>query len=111
MDIALAFPFLDLAATLMSGEHVQDDIVPIATIVVRDGRVDVVDGDLAHHERFPAPHRRTVAEEDDIYAKKRPILPNADGSWLYRLDHEHGPIPPSWFDEWEELARGISLGK
>jgi hypothetical protein len=102
-EIAQAFPFLDLAATLMSGEHCQDGIVPVATIVVRDGGATALDGSLEHHARFPAPHRRTDDEEDSAY-----LLRHRSGVDLLRS--EHGPIPESWFDEWEATAARIFPG-
>ena len=92
--------FLDLAATLMSGEHCEDGIVPVATIVVRDGLVSALDGSLEHHARFPAPHRRSDADKEASF-----LLMNQSG--IDRLKHEHGPIPESWFDEWEATAAGI----
>lgn len=41
--LVAAFPFLDLTATLMSGESCEEDAVPVCTITVQDGVVTVGD--------------------------------------------------------------------
>lgn len=91
--LAEVFPFLDLVATLMNGEWCQVGVVPVVTILVRRGRVELTDGDLAHHARYPAPHRRTEEEIDAFLSR----VHNATD-----LSHRRGPIPEAWLDEWAQ---------
>lgn len=89
--IAEAFPYLDLAATLMSGEGCEDGIQPVVTILVRNGVASVVPGSLDHHASFPAATRfdiDTAVENIGLNARFR----------------EHGITDLGWFDEWEQLA-------
>jgi hypothetical protein len=94
MTLAQAFPFIELAATLMDGEHCEDHIEPVVTILVKDGTVRAVKGDLKHHVPYPNPPRRKI---DDVSA----MLP------LLGLANEHG-VPTSWHDEWAIIARRLA---
>jgi len=85
--VAVEFPFLDLAATLMSGEACEDGTAPVATILVCDGYVEVVDGDMRHHDRFPSVSIDRGMESYAITGRS-----------------EHGPIPETWYAAWESLA-------
>ncbi len=88
--IAEAFPFLHLAATLMSGEHCEDT-EPVVTIVVDGGRAHLDAGWTLtkHRDRFgPTPAPRNA----DSFAA------------LFTPGREHGPIPGEWYAEWEALA-------
>lgn len=101
--IATAFPFLDLAATLtqvpsrfgargvgdgMEGEELSVG-APIATILVRDGWVDLVSGDLSLGDRFP-PIRRGEARVGDA-------------------DPDQRRIPEAWLEAWEQMGQEIAL--
>ena len=85
-QIAQAFPFLDLAATLLDGsDDDKTDIRPVVTVLVRQGEARLVEGSMRHHEAYPAASRRTDEEE--------------------YMGSGHGPIPDAWYDEWEQIAR------
>ena len=51
--MAWEFPFLDLVATLMSGESCEENTVPLVDIIVQNGLVTVEESkDLRNHRRF-----------------------------------------------------------
>ena len=79
--LVTAFPFLDLTATLMSGEGCEDDIRPVATIRVKDGVVTI-----CNPETPPE-----VIRPD--FSKAIQIINSED------LGREMG-IPMAWIDEW-----------
>jgi hypothetical protein len=96
--LAEAFPFLDLAATLINGECCEDT-VPIVTILVKGGVTSVEDGSLRFHAAFPAAVPRFDTDFDRIF----------DLEHSYEHSYEHGPIPDAWYMEWEKRARGMKL--
>jgi hypothetical protein len=53
MVLVAAFPYLDLACTLYSGEQCEDHSVPVCTIRVVEGKVTVYAPDLTMHDRNP----------------------------------------------------------
>ena len=93
--IAKVFPFLDLAATLMSGECCEDT-VPVVTILVKEGMARVENGSLRFHEAYPV-----AVPRSDVYLDQ-----------LFDPEHRyaHGPIPDAWYAEWEKQAQGLKLG-
>ncbi len=81
------FPFLDLTATLMSGESCEDGAEPVCTITVRDGRV--VAGPPQND--FQRPARREAAE----YVRHLSADPVG----------RECAVPMAWIDEWAAQYR------
>ena len=81
-----AFPYLDLACTLYSGEQCQEDSVPVCTIHVKNGTVAVTEPDMAAHDRNP-----TMGVEHDSVSHIMGIM---RGNYA----GEHG-WPASWVEE------------
>jgi hypothetical protein len=92
--IASQFPFLNLAATLMSGEQCEENTQPLATILVDEGTAKVVVGDMKYHTSFEPASQRSDSDMVDRFSAIR------RGGYAY----EHGPIPEEWYAEWEALA-------
>ena len=86
--VAAAFPFLDLTATLMSGEYCDDDITPLVTIRVQEGRATLED---------PQPVGDRATDIPDGYM---------ENLFSGRSGRECG-IPMDWFDHWRDI--NISL--
>lgn len=86
--VAEAFPFLDLTATLMSGEYCDDNIVPLVTIRVREGRA-TLEGPQ------PVTERATDLPEGAL-----------ETLFLDQPGRECG-VPLEWFDHWRDI--NISL--
>lgn len=91
--LAATFPFLDVGATLYSGESCEDPITPVVSFIVRDGTARVVDP-LTHnvHAGHPPATRRADSSEDGTAA-----IVNAIAQDFFR--NEQG-LPMSWFEEW-----------
>lgn len=85
-NLAKAFPFLDLAATLMS-----ETDSPIATILVSEGRAKAVAGSCSYHDKYPPIVFRDYDKEPHDFS----------------YEAEHG-LPAIWFYEWEIMAQNLS---
>jgi hypothetical protein len=98
--IAAAFPFLDLVATLMDREGCEAGGIPVATMLVRRGHVDLIPGDLHLHDRFPvgpAGKRASRLAWESVH-----VAPS---------QREHGPICKAWYDEWAQIGQAIQRGE
>lgn len=95
--LATAFPFLRLAATLMSGECCDDHRAPVCTILVRGGEATTVDGDLALHAEFGM--LNTGSTDVTALAMSLALPPSL---------REHYPIPDTWWREWEARGREVA---
>lgn len=75
--MALEFPFLDLVATLMSGESCEENTVPLVDIIVQNGAVTAEESnDLRNHQRFlqdKFPFHRND-DDDHLVIDKFPTL-------------------------------------
>jgi hypothetical protein len=95
--IARAFPFLELAATLMSQDRSRRAPRPIVTCLVSAGQATLAAGGLGHHREHPAPTK---------FFDRR-----AMDAWLeLRLEEREHGVPASWIRGWERLARSRRLG-
>jgi hypothetical protein len=93
--IATTWPFLKLGVTLMSGESCEDEVKPIISFAVADGKVEVVD-----------PAERDVLAD---YVQLAPRNFNDDVEWTITMsprEREHG-IPGAWIEEWAPLAQRL----
>jgi hypothetical protein len=97
--LATEFPFLHLAATLMSGESCEDHRRPVCTILVREGAVTLVDGDLRHHAEYGLPN-----------TSGRDLMSMAMSLHLSPRLREHHPIPEDWYEKWEAIGRAVAAG-
>lgn len=95
--LAGEFPFLHLAATLMSGESCEDQRAAVCTILVRGGEAVLVDGDLSHHAEYGMV---STGGRDPVTMAMTMHLPPR-----YR---EHYPIQESWYAEWAERGQAIA---
>jgi len=100
------FPFLDIGVTLMDKEHCEDFIAPLVSMVVKNGKVEVVSPHSVNvHAGHPLPTR----------GNKYDVLPNSmqarmeDSYTFYqnanfRKGDRSGEnaIPDSWITEWAE---------
>lgn len=84
------FPFLDLTATMMSGESCEEEAEPVCAITVREGRVVVG----PPQNDFQRPARRDAAE----YARR--VLAGRECA-----------IPMAWIDEWAAQYRAKLAGE
>ncbi len=91
-NLVKAFPFLDLVCTLFSAEAGEDDGYPVATIIVKDGSVTVVEPDLALHQREPV-----KPDFDDMFVR---VAELCRGDYSY----EQG-WPEEWVVEFGERSR------
>jgi hypothetical protein len=87
--LAREFPFLDLGATLQSGEECEEGTKPVVSFHVHNGLVDVID----------------PAEKDVLAAYPTIRIDRSDEAFMERMltNHECG-IPLEWIDEWAALA-------
>ena len=83
--LAAAFPFLNLVATLMSGEGGDEEAQPAVNIVVQDGQARLEKGDLSVHRKDMA-HRRNW---DDLPAV------------MFKARKELG-LPEEWYEEFAD---------
>ncbi len=90
VKIANAFPFLKMTATLMSGEHSDDGIVPLITFVIRDGMTSMTDEHDKHHFVVTFPDR-----SDEAMFNR-----------LKKFDSEQG-IPNEWVLEYGEKFKPV----
>lgn len=88
--LAREFPFLNLTATLMSGESGDEESKPLVNIVVADGKVTLEEGDVSVHSKL-VPHKRNF---DDI------------GAFLGDSRKELG-LPTHWYGEMAARVRAI----
>lgn len=91
--ILIEFPFLDLTATLMSGESCEDRVEPVCTITVRDGRV-VVGPPMAGFSR-------RARSDDAAYARR----------WAANAAGRECAVPMAWIDEWAAQYRAKIAGE
>lgn len=84
--LVIAFPYLDLVCTLFSGEQCEDHSVPVCSVVVKNGMVEVHAPNLTLHEYGP-----TFDYDNAIDIAMAANLRN----FLHSYDHEHG-----WSQEW-----------
>jgi hypothetical protein len=84
--LAEAFPFLDVAATLFSGESCEEYATPVISYLVKEGEVSTCPGSFDVHAGHPEARRAPAhAREEDFFS----------------LAREHA-IPWEWFEEWRE---------
>jgi hypothetical protein len=84
--LAKSFPYIDLTATLMSGEHCEEHIVPLVSIRVVNGTAELIPGTIEPHEHQNT--SRGMFDADD----------------LMRPDRERG-LPMAWYKEFAEKVR------
>lgn len=87
VEIAKAFPYLVMTATLFDQEHCEDEIEknPVITFIIRKGKVKLTDEHTEHHFDVPTPDR-------------------SDASMLRRFttpSSEQG-VPDNWIMDWED---------
>lgn len=63
VSVAEAFPYLNLVATLMSGESCEES-TPVVTFIVEDGVVEVMDGCLEMNSKFEVPILQRVSGKE-----------------------------------------------
>jgi hypothetical protein len=69
IELAKAFPYIDLACTMFSGEQCEENIVPVVTMLVKNGTVAVYEADLSVHHKQP-----TFGGEDRIETMLQRLL-------------------------------------
>ena len=96
--IAEAFPFLEIEATLMSGESGEDDTYPVVSFLVRNGKVEVVD---PAERNIHAENMRTMPNETNFTEHLTKILMSRQYS---RSSENAIPIEQiqKWADEFFE---------
>lgn len=85
-----AFPFLDVAVTLFSGESCEENAEPVVTLLVKDGQVTLAEPNDVHHDNHPKATRR----DDSVDSATDEFI----GSWG-NPRREQG-IPDEWIREW-----------
>ena len=89
--IAQAFPYLNLVATLMSGEGGDEGTTPIVNIVVKDGTATLEKGDVSAHRR-DVPHARNFDDLGSVFSNSRKEL----------------GLPGDWYDEYAKRVSAIT---
>ena len=91
-EIARAFPFLELAVVLMSGEECEEGSQPVMAFEVRQGEVQVVDPLVADPlAKYSAPKSAM-----DMDTTVRNLLMNPN--------REQG-LPNAWFEDWAVVVK------
>lgn len=90
-SLAKEFPFLDLTATLMSGEGSEEESVPVVNIVVRDGTAWLEEGNTSVHRR-DVPHARNWDDLPAAFTNPRKEL----------------GLPDDWYGEYADRVRVIT---
>ena len=93
--IVKAFPYVNLTATLMSGEGCEDETHPVVTFVVRGGRVAMTDEHEAHHHKTVMPDRSDAAMEEQMK------------SLMFSNSREQG-VPQAWIVEMGDKFRPVT---
>lgn len=89
-----AFPYLDVICTLYSGEQCEEYSMPVCTIGIGKGRVEVYEPDLSMHNRNP-----TMGRHEDMSAM---IMALMHGNY----DREHG-WPAGWVEEFGAKSTAV----
>lgn len=86
--LAAAFPFLDIGATLFSGEAGEDDTHPVVSMIISDGTVKLIDPfEVKVHENHPRATRSGSNADPHAWCS------------MFDLKAEQG-IPRAWIEEW-----------
>lgn len=94
--IAKTFPYLELVATLMSGESCEEDTVPLVNMLVKDGTVNLSEGDLSVHSVYgDLPFRECEVES---------MLSRLIKGELKKENLELG-LPSEWYDRYAEIVK------
>jgi hypothetical protein len=89
--LARAFPFLEIGATLYSGEIGNDETDPVASFAVKSGAVELVDpAHINVHRDHPIPG----STEFNFGVIMAALVRN-------NYQHEHG-LPHFWIEEWSK---------
>lgn len=66
--IAHNFSFLNMEATLMSGEQCEYDIHPVVSFKIKDGKVRVIDPNYkdVHNEQYPKKYKNAIIKDKSI---------------------------------------------
>jgi hypothetical protein len=91
-----AFPYLDLVCTLHSGETCENEVVPVCSIVVGNGKVEVRQPDMSLHSALPP------TDDDNDAAFMASILKSMNGNF----DYEHG-WPAGWVEEFGAWSTAV----
>ena len=92
-NLLAAFPYINVVCTLFSGESCEEHSIPVCSIVVRDGLVQVIEPDLGLHTQT-----RTTSDLGLQFISN-----------LMRRDynHERG-WPPEWISEFGQLSTAVA---
>lgn len=85
--LAEAFPFLDIIATLMSGESCEDNTSEVVSFIITNESVTIKEGNLNLHNQHP-------------------IIPKRDKKIRYDSFHELG-LNPNWYIEFATRIRSF----
>lgn len=106
--LATAFPFIEVGVTLMSGEHNEENIHPMVSLYVKEGKVRLVDPDAWDvHRDHPLPTRRGPRTVD--YDPERDFEDMMQGAW--DVNQRGMPLPAlvRWA-EWAEVIKNTKEG-
>jgi hypothetical protein len=99
VTLAKAFPFLNMTATLMSGEECEDFVTPVVTFIIKDGEVNLTDDhdNECYKHIVHVPDRSTEAMIAQIQKISHVGL---------RVSREQG-VPNEWVEEFGKKFKPV----
>jgi hypothetical protein len=95
--LAATFPYLDLTATLMSGEHSEEDCTPVVSFRARKGEVIVLDEPVLPRPEQMPPARNISAMALSLFNRSREQ--GLNDSWIIEYGRDIAPMVTKFLQE------------